>query len=112
MGPHTTNQIQSRPLHLQVVLTKLQPGSLAMADIPSKIAVHTLPAAPLASLYHSIKQVYKPLLEQQQQHQQQQRHEQQSAALSSQSLEHSRLAELLAQLEAGLGSMLRQGQQV
>lgn len=46
----------------QVLLVKLRQGPLTEADLPANVAVSTISASPLSSLYHNLKDVYSPLL--------------------------------------------------
>jgi hypothetical protein len=48
-----------------VLLTKLTPGALSESDLPHGVAVSTVTASPVAALYHSLHNVYLPLLQQQ-----------------------------------------------
>ena len=96
-------------LRMQVILTKLRPGPVKLADIPANIAISSISPSPMSNLYHTIKSIYQPLLcnglagqgarlalQQQQQ----------------QLPNDNKLQDLLSQLEAGLGSALRMGQEV
>ena len=97
-------------LCMQVILTKLRPGSVQLADIPANIAISSISPSPMSSLYHTIKCIYQPLLcsgsaEQAARLSLQQQQQQQLPA-------DNKLQDLLVQLEAGLGSALRMGQEV
>ena len=83
---------------LQLLLTKLKPGPLDLEDIPQNVSICSVSGSRISSLYHALRSVYTPLLD------------------SDTGTEHSeadnQLQVLITQLEAGLGSSLRQGQQV
>nr|ADI46936.1 DHC1bm [Volvox carteri f. nagariensis] len=77
-----------------VVLTKLRTGPLRTEDIPAGVAVATVSRSPLSGLYHTLKDVYSPLLQ---------------SRLSGGSAVDKRLHDLLAQVQAGLGTAIRKG---
>ena len=83
---------------LQLFLAKLRPGPLSLEDIPKNLSISSVSGSRISSLYHALRTVYTPLL------------------ADDEGKEHSeadnQLQGLLMQLEAGLGSRLRQGQQV
>jgi len=85
-------------LRLQLLLTKLRPGPLLVEDIPTNVSISSVSHSRISSLYHALRNVYTPLLGE------------------DDGSEHSeadnQLQGLVMQLEAGLGSSLRQGQQV
>jgi len=85
-------------LSLQLLLTKLRPGPLLLEDIPKNVSISSVSHSRISSLYHALKNVYTPLLG-----------ESDGSELSE---SDSQLQGLVRQLEAGLGSSLRQGQQV
>ncbi len=85
-------------LSLQLLLTKLKPGPLLLEDIPKNVSISSVSHSRISSLYHALKNVYTPLLG-----------ESDGSELSE---SDSQLQGLVRQLEAGLGSSLRQGQQV
>ncbi|GFR50179.1 hypothetical protein Agub_g12346, partial [Astrephomene gubernaculifera] len=76
-----------------VVLSKLRSGPLRPEDVPGGVAVSTVAHSPLSSLYHALKDVYSPLIQSQ----------------SSEVVLDKRLRELLAQVQAGLGTAVRKG---
>nr|BCL66104.1 cytoplasmic dynein 1b heavy chain [Volvox africanus] len=78
-----------------VVVTKLRHGPLRVEDIPAGVAVATIARSPLSGLYHTLKNVYSPLINSQ----------------SSESLAtvDKRLRELLTQVQSGLGTAVRKG---
>ena len=83
---------------------------MQLADIPANIAISSISPSPMSNLYHTIKSVYQPLLcsgsaGQGARVAQQQQQQQQLPA-------DNQLQDLLMQLEAGLGSALRLGQEV
>ncbi|KAG1663699.1 hypothetical protein FOA52_013267 [Chlamydomonas sp. UWO 241] len=82
----------------QIMLSKLRPGPVAERDIPGNIHVSTVSHTPLSSLYHAIKSVYGPMIDT--------RGGGDQAGGASMD---PKLAELLSQLEAGLGSAVRKG---
>ncbi|DBA90074.1 TPA: hypothetical protein ACH3X2_004335 [Trebouxia sp. C0005] len=82
----------------QLLLTKLRPGPLLLDDIPKNVSISSVSHSRVSSLYHALKNVYTPLLG-----------ESDGSELSE---SDSQLQGLVRQLEAGLGSSLRQGQQV
>jgi dynein heavy chain 2 len=71
----------------QVVLTKLRAGALQLADIPANVAVTSMSHSPVSALYHQLHSIYGPLL--------------------SRGGEDATLKGLVAELEAGRGSVLR-----
>ena len=85
-------------LSLQLLLTKLRPGPLLLEDIPKNVSISSVSHSRISSLYHALKNVYTPLLG--------------KSDGSELSELDSKLQGLVRQLEAGLGSSLRQGQQV
>jgi hypothetical protein len=85
-------------LSLQLLLTKLRPGPLLLEDIPKNVSISSVSHSRISSLYHALKNVYTPLLGE--------------SDGSEVSESDSQLQGLVRQLEAGLGSSLRQGQQV
>eukprot|EP00955_Chlamydomonas_euryale_P003631 38457-Chlamydomonas_euryale.AAC.11 len=91
---------------MQIMLSKLRGGPVAPEDIPANIHVSSVSHTPLASLYHSIKSVYGPMLDTG-------RNGDQHAAAclrpQSGTTIDPKLAELLQQLQAGLGSAVRKG---
>ncbi|DBB02465.1 TPA: hypothetical protein ACH3X3_011460 [Trebouxia sp. C0006] len=82
----------------QLLLTKLRPGPLLLEDIPKNVSISSVSHSRISSLYHALKNVYTPLLGE--------------SDGSEVSESDSQLQGLVRQLEAGLGSSLRQGQQV
>ena len=95
---------------MQVTLTKLRSGPVQLADIPANISISSISPSPMSNLYHTIKSIYQPLLCSGSAGQgvrvalQQQRQQQLPA--------DNKLQDLMLQLEAGLGSALRMGQEV
>lgn len=83
---------------LQLLLTKLKAGPLTLEDIPRSLSITSVSGSRISSLYHTLKNVYSPLLA--------------PSDAGQHSEADSHLQGLLMQLEAGLGSSLRQGQQV
>lgn len=83
---------------LQLLLTKLKAGPLTLEDIPRRLSITSVSGSCISSLYHTLKNVYNPLLA--------------PSDAGQHSEADSHLQGLLMQLEAGLGSSLRQGQQV
>ena len=83
---------------LQLLFAKLTPGPLSLDDIPKNLSISSVSGSRVSSLYNALRTVYTPLL------------------ADDEGKEHSvadnQLQGLLLQLEAGLGSRLRQGQQV
>lgn len=92
----STNAAFPEKCEYQVVLAKLRPGALTAADIPAGIAVSTMSFSPLSSLYHSLKDVYSPLLGM-------------GAKDAADAVVDGRLSELLQQVQAGLGAAVRKG---
>ena len=84
-------------LCLQLIVTKLRPGPVSLQDIPDNIAFSSISESAKQSLYHALKNVYAYTLG------------------TEDGADHSeadtRLHALVMQLEAGLGSALRQQQQ-
>ena len=91
-------KILTTPVWLQLLLTKLKAGPLVLEDIPRNLSITTVSGSRISSLYHALRNVYNPLLAQDD-----------GRELSE---ADSHLQGLFTQLEAGLGSSLRQGQQV
>lgn len=89
---------QNASVWLQLLVTKLQAGPLVLEDIPKNLSITSLSGSRISSLYHALRNVYNPLLAQD------------SSGELSEADTH--LQGLFMQLEAGLGSCLRQGQQV
>ena len=83
---------------LQLLLAKLKAGPLALEDIPKSLSITSVSGSRISSLYHTLRNVYNPLLAPN------------NAGEHSEADSH--LQGLLMQLEAGLGSSLRQGRQV
>ena len=82
---------------------------MQLADIPANIAISSISPSPMSNLYRTIKCIYQPLLCS--------GSAGQGARLSSQQQQQqppadNKLQDLLLQLEAGLGSALRMGQEV
>ncbi|MEW5298923.1 MAG: hypothetical protein WDW36_001993 [Sanguina aurantia] len=77
----------------QMLLSKLRPGPVTASDIPANIAVSTVSHSPISSLYHTLKDVFSPMIKEQ--------------ALGSGM--DARLSELLGQVTAGLGVAVRKG---
>lgn len=77
------------------MLTKLQAGPLVLEDIPKNLSITSVSGSRISSLYHVLRNVYNPLV-----------------AQDDLSEADTHLQGLFMQLEAGLGSCLRQGQQV
>ena len=96
-------------LCMQVILAKLRPGPVQLADIPANIAISSISSSPMSNLYHTIKSIYQPLLCSGSAGQ-----GARSASLQQQQQlpADNKLQDLLLQLEAGLGSALRMGQEV
>lgn len=86
------------PLAVQLLLTKLRPGPLLLEDIPKNVSISSVSHSRISSLYHALKTVYTPLLGEH--------------AGGNHSEADNQLQGLVMQLEAGLGSSLRQGHQV
>ena len=86
------------PLAVQLLLTKLRPGPLLLEDIPKNVSISSVSHSRISSLYHALKTVYTPLLG--------------DHAGNNHSEADNQLQGLVMQLEAGLGSSLRQGHQV
>lgn len=84
-------------LALQLLFTKLRPGPVTEQDIPCNIAFISIAESGQRSLYHALKSVYAPLME--------------PEGGSAHSEADSKLHSLVLQLEAGLGSSLRQHDQ-
>ena len=84
-------------LCLQLIVTKLRPGPVSLQDIPDNIAFSSVSESAKQSLYHALKNIYAYTLG------------------TEDGADHSeadtRLHALVMQLEAGLGSALRQQQQ-
>ena len=74
----------------QVVLTKLKAGALSAADIPANVAVSSMSHSPVSALYHQLHSVYGPLLS-----------DDKGGGVDA------KLRGLVAELEAGLGNVLR-----
>ena len=86
-------------------MTKLRYGPVQLADIPTNMAISSISHSPMSSLYHTIKSVYQPLLS----------GETAAPAAGGQKQQKAagdKVQDLLVQLEAGLGSVLRMGQEV
>lgn len=79
----------------QVVLSKLRAGPIRTEDVPAGVAVATVAHSPLSSLYHTLKDVYSPLIK--------------SQTAEGVPVLDKRLSELLAQVQAGLGTAVRKG---
>ncbi|KAK3283536.1 hypothetical protein CYMTET_8768 [Cymbomonas tetramitiformis] len=75
------------------IVTKLKSGALDSTDIPQNILVSSVSTSPLRSLYANLHNVYAPLINAQ------------VDGLGG----NKKLQGLLAELEAGIGSMLRRG---
>ncbi|KXZ45909.1 DHC7 protein [Gonium pectorale] len=78
-----------------VVLSKLKAGPLTAEDIPAGVAVATVAHSPLSGLYHTLKDVYSPLI--------------QAQSAEGNVVLDKRLFELLVQVQAGLGTAVRKG---
>eukprot|EP00899_Mesostigma_viride_P029629 jgi/Mesvir1/9851/Mv22388-RA.1 len=79
---------------VQLVLSKNKPGALDLSDIPHNVSVSTVTtASPLSSLYHSLRSAYLPFLQ----------------GHGSKAAVDPKLLDLIAELEAGLGSAIRGG---
>ena len=78
----------------QVVLTKLRPGPLRPSDIPHAVSVSSMAHSPVSALYHQLRQVYGPLLGN-------------DARGDGAAPVDAKLRGLVAELEAGLGNVLR-----
>ena len=78
----------------QVVLTKLRPGPLRPNDIPHAVSVSSMAHSPVSALYHQLRQVYGPLLGN-------------DARGDGAAPVDAKLRGLVAELEAGLGNVLR-----
>ncbi|KAG2426397.1 hypothetical protein HYH02_014824 [Chlamydomonas schloesseri] len=78
-----------------VVLSKLRAGPIRTEDVPGGVAVATVAHSPLSSLYHTLKDVYSPLIK--------------SQTAEGAPVLDKRLSELLAQVQAGLGTAVRKG---
>jgi dynein heavy chain 2 len=74
----------------QVVLTKLKAGALSIGDIPANVAVSSMSHSPVSALYNQLHSVYGPLL-----------------GDSKDGGVNEKLRGLVAELEAGLGNVLR-----
>ncbi|WIA17572.1 hypothetical protein OEZ85_014399 [Tetradesmus obliquus] len=87
----------------QLSLCKVKPGVLVLADIPGGIALSTIANSPLSSLYHSLSNVYCPVLgiEQAGSTCYSKKQQQQQTAVDP------RLQELILHVQAGLGKALR-----
>nr|BBC28429.1 cytoplasmic dynein 1b heavy chain [Yamagishiella unicocca] len=85
----------SEGCEFSVVLTKLRAGPLRTEDVPAGVALATVAHSPLSSLYHTLKDVYSPLI--------------QSQSKEGTGVLDKRLHELLAQVQAGLGTAVRKG---
>ncbi|KAL3130926.1 hypothetical protein ABBQ38_000251 [Trebouxia sp. C0009 RCD-2024] len=88
----------SQSCDFQLLLTKLKAGPLTLEDIPRRLSITSVSGSCISSLYHTLKNVYNPLLA--------------PSDAGQHSEADSHLQGLLMQLEAGLGSSLRQGQQI
>lgn len=89
---------QNAAVWLQLLVTKLQAGPVVLEDIPRNLSITSVSGSRISSLYHALRNVYNPLVAQN------------GGGELSEADHH--LQGLFAQLEAGLGSCLRQGQQV
>ena len=77
----------------QIFFTKLRPAALEVQDLPKNVTVSSMSHSPISSLYHSLKNIYTPLLKQ----------GPGGTGGSDTAQLHSRVAEL----EAGLSTTLR-----